>query len=434
MEQFSDVILLELARILTSPSFRNAQSLSRLLRFLVERTLIGDVDQLKESVLGVEVFGRAPSYDVQSDPIVRVTVRRLRLKLSEYYATEGARSAVRIDLPAGGYVPRFSGSGVAYGGPLQQQEALHRSGGTILVLAPAGQNVFDQFRQANTYAAGTRGGSEQSYAHAHPAFSPDGNAIAFDWKGPDDAVDGIYVQSLDAEGPACLSRSGVREVRPAWRPDGSRVAYLRETAEGRFEVRCTPVLGVGDRLIAETWVGAADPPRVDWYPDGRLLVTAERQTQGHPLRLALIAVGDGDRQPITTPPTEIVGDDEAVFSPRGDLLAFRRSVSIGVEDVYVLSLRSRYEICRVTHDNCRIYGFSWDSNGESIVISSLRDGKYPGVWRVPLAGGSTTRLTEASECAVWPSLCARGGRLAYVRQTPSAPNSPGGQIVIMAGV
>src|SRR5262249_37314093 len=70
--------------------------------------LVGTVgNQLKESVIGIEVFGRRPDYDVRQDSIVRTEAGKLRARLAKYYATEGAAGQVVIDLPKGGYRPVF---------------------------------------------------------------------------------------------------------------------------------------------------------------------------------------------------------------------------------------------------------------------------------------------------------------------------------------
>ena len=95
----------QLDRMLGSNLFSRSEQLSRLLRFLIEMHLEGRDGELKESVIGVEVFGRRPDYDPKSDPIVRTEIRRLRQRLSEYYQNGGSADAVRIEIPKGGYVP-----------------------------------------------------------------------------------------------------------------------------------------------------------------------------------------------------------------------------------------------------------------------------------------------------------------------------------------
>jgi TolB-like protein/Flp pilus assembly protein TadD len=81
--------------------------LSRFLRFVVEQHLDGRDDELKESLIGIEVFGRSPGYDPKKDPIVRTEASRLRARLSEYYLGEGKGDPMVIALPKGGYVPVF---------------------------------------------------------------------------------------------------------------------------------------------------------------------------------------------------------------------------------------------------------------------------------------------------------------------------------------
>jgi len=95
----SDLVKQQLERVLQSKAFRNAEALSRLLRFIVERTLEGDTEGLKEYSLGSEVLGRGPGFDAHADPIVRVQAGRLRSKLDGYYHTEGKNDPLRIDCP-----------------------------------------------------------------------------------------------------------------------------------------------------------------------------------------------------------------------------------------------------------------------------------------------------------------------------------------------
>ena len=79
----------------------------------MERCLDGHGEELKESVIAIEVFGRRPDYNPRHDPIVRTEARRLRARLSDYYLSEGKSDALVIELPKGGYVPRFRETGIA---------------------------------------------------------------------------------------------------------------------------------------------------------------------------------------------------------------------------------------------------------------------------------------------------------------------------------
>src|SRR5689334_17764712 len=92
-------------KVLASAGFARNERLSRFLRFVVERHLEGRDQELKESLIAIEVFGRPPGYDSKQDPIVRTEASRLRARLSEYYLVQGKDDPVVIELPRGGYIP-----------------------------------------------------------------------------------------------------------------------------------------------------------------------------------------------------------------------------------------------------------------------------------------------------------------------------------------
>ena len=99
----ADAVRAQVTRMLRSSVFANAPALSRLLQHLVECTLQGTAQHLKEYSLGVEVFDRGESFDPRTDTIVRVQARRLRSKLNDYYRTLGQFDPVRIEVPVGRY-------------------------------------------------------------------------------------------------------------------------------------------------------------------------------------------------------------------------------------------------------------------------------------------------------------------------------------------
>lgn len=97
----------QLDRILASETFRQAGSLRRLLAYLGEKSLNGEADQLKEYTVGLEAFGKPPTYNPQQDASVRVQAAKLRQKLEEYYRTEGAGDLVRVQFPKGRFKLEF---------------------------------------------------------------------------------------------------------------------------------------------------------------------------------------------------------------------------------------------------------------------------------------------------------------------------------------
>lgn len=97
----------QLRKILASAGFIRSERMSRFLNFIVEQTMQGHGDRLKEYLIGTEVFDRGESFDPRTDPVVRGEARRLRLKLKEYYEVEGGTDPIRFQLPKGSYVPGF---------------------------------------------------------------------------------------------------------------------------------------------------------------------------------------------------------------------------------------------------------------------------------------------------------------------------------------
>lgn len=97
----------QLARIVNSPRFISSARLCRFLTHVVNRTINGDLDSLKEFSIAVDVFDRTSEYDPNIDAIVRVEARRLRAKLKEYYEGPGRSDPVLIALRPGSYVPIF---------------------------------------------------------------------------------------------------------------------------------------------------------------------------------------------------------------------------------------------------------------------------------------------------------------------------------------
>jgi len=98
----------QLARVVNSPGFVSSARLTRFLAHIVNRTIDGNLDSLKEFSIAMEVFDRTADYDPNIDAIVRVEARRLRSKLKEYYEEGPGRSdPVLIGLRPGSYVPIF---------------------------------------------------------------------------------------------------------------------------------------------------------------------------------------------------------------------------------------------------------------------------------------------------------------------------------------
>jgi hypothetical protein len=121
-----------LVEILRSAPFRTSRQSQQLLQYIVDQTLAGHIELLKERVIGAEVFARPADYDTNEDPIVRGRAAEVRKRLAQYYMSEGKLSPVRIEISPGSYHATFSDSSastakepvVAKSDPVRHQEEL----------------------------------------------------------------------------------------------------------------------------------------------------------------------------------------------------------------------------------------------------------------------------------------------------------------------
>src|SRR5262245_1054828 len=183
----------ELDRIVSSDLFTRSARLSSFLRFIVDRTLAGNGDSLKEHVIAVELYGKPGDFDAAADPIVRVDARRLRDKLREYY-TDAPASGVAISVPKGSYTPVFRVA-AAEATPATSTVSTGDDSRRWLFAAAALVSVA----VAVTWAVRSRSGDAPESVRLmtvtslpgneeDPSFSPDGRFIAFSWGGPPPAA------------------------------------------------------------------------------------------------------------------------------------------------------------------------------------------------------------------------------------------------------
>jgi hypothetical protein len=101
----------QLEKLLATPLFNSSKRYPSFLKLVVTRALAGQGDQLKERILGVEIFGRPADYDTNTDPIVRVTAAEIRKRIEQYYQDPKHSQEIRLFLPSGSYAPQFAWPG-----------------------------------------------------------------------------------------------------------------------------------------------------------------------------------------------------------------------------------------------------------------------------------------------------------------------------------
>ena len=162
-----EAIRLQLGRLVESPSFRSSKRCRLFLEHAIEHALTPNAVPLKEREVGMQVFGREPSYDTAADPVVRVTAGEIRRRLGQYYAEPPHQRELRVELPAGSYTPTFtwpadsppaasvqpgtaSGSGAAATGTATAASVLH----AVLTLDHFRSGISERTRRPSARRSG----------------------------------------------------------------------------------------------------------------------------------------------------------------------------------------------------------------------------------------------------------------------------------------
>jgi Tol biopolymer transport system component len=244
-----------------------------------------------------------------------------------------------------------------------------------------------------------------------PAFSPDGQLIAYSGRGPakDDSFR-IFVRG--AGEPRQLTRADADDIGPAWSPDGSHLAFAR-VQEQRATYIVVRAAGGAERQLAEFDASTeAEPvPGAAWTREGKSLVVSGAKG-AQPPGIFLVSMESGAVQALTTPPEGSDGDVMPAVSPDGKSLAFVRRVnSRDASDIWICDLAGG-SLRRVTFDERPIRGVAWTPEGRDLVYASARAGGWK-LWRVAAFGGSPRQFVIAGRQAQYPAIAPIGHRLAY---------------------
>jgi Tol biopolymer transport system component len=253
-----------------------------------------------------------------------------------------------------------------------------------------------------------------------PAFSPDGNEVAFSWQGESNAdpnAYNIYVLLVGAGTPLRLTKGNAADTEPAWSPDGRFIAFYRDSGRHKSSRETNgfyivPALGGAERKVAEAHAEAFGGG-LSWSPDGKYLAVVERASlQDAHVGIFFISVESGQRQDsrIELPAAFV---DTPSFSPDGKYLAFVCGAGFLSNDVYVAPL-SGGRPRQVTSVHALLDGLAWTPDGKQILFSSNHQGLRT-LWKVGLNGGQAEQISIPSDAAVGPAIALHGNRMAFLR-------------------
>jgi len=235
-----------------------------------------------------------------------------------------------------------------------------------------------------------------------PAFSPDGSRIAFLREGRGDGDSGVFVKQVDGGRPLQLTRNQ-HDLFPVWSPDGATIAFSRE--ERTFSLFTVPAGGGSERKLD---TGGVEPKRgeLDWSPDGKWIAFNGGDA------LFLVAQEGAPPRRLTDPPPS-AEDRAPSFSADGKRVLFVRSRGAGFPDELRWIGIAGGEETLLTSITARVLGIPrWSADEKSVIFSSNFGGKS-GLWRVSTI--SKDSPIQINDTAVNPALSGKRDLLAYER-------------------
>jgi len=287
----------------------------------------------------------------------------------------------------------------------------------------------------------------QGGAETAPAFSPDGQRLAFSAREAARAgAYHIYVRTLAGGATAQWTSGQASDFGPAWSPDGASIALLRVDGN-RASYMVLPAAAGEPRQAADFTLPDSPPgdcrtpngevetsgecgsrpgpqPAVCWTRDGKSLYVVQWAAAQPPFLAAVPAAGGAPRR-VTQPPAGSRGDSSPAISPDGATLAFVRQSSdkaehdndgdgSGGSDVFLSDL-SGGNLRRLTFDNASIHGVVWSADGRDLIYAARRLDQEK-LWRIAASGGTPRDVLAGGSHPAFPAVAPAGHRLAFTER------------------
>ena len=247
-----------------------------------------------------------------------------------------------------------------------------------------------------------------------PAFSADGNRIAFRRNGFVPGTSGIWVKQIGTEELTQITSSETGDCCPVWSPDGHALAFSRFSDSERTIYRVSEKGGSPERLYSAALTSKHG--ELDWSPDGNIALVGD--VAGGGSAIFLLSTQDGTTRRLTSP-TPPDSDWGPTFSPDGTQIAFLRANEGRFPASIMLMSAEGGEVRRLTTDPQQVDGLpAWSADGSALIFAA-RESDADRLWRVPVTRGIPTQIAEVGSPAWSPAISKRGFRLAYLRLSNS---------------
>jgi DNA-binding winged helix-turn-helix (wHTH) protein len=229
---------------------------------------------------------------------------------------------------------------------------LQRLGAAAFLLAIVAAPIYILQRPAKWAAVAYRPLTSAPDFETFPALSPNGDQIVYASAPDGYSARDLYLRNADQGTPVQITSDENDDYGAAWSPTGDRVAFVRSFTQGPCTVLVVPVPRGPERVVARCQAAAQTRP--SWL-DAHTLVFSDQAGAQAISRIRAVDVETGTVRDLTSPPASTLGDAEPQASPDGRYIAFRRTLTIGADDLFMLDVLTGEE-CALTTDGWKAGG------------------------------------------------------------------------------